>query len=242
MELKTNAKVETAFFEAEFRKYVKAGIRGAKQAIIDKLFMVARKASWWTDRVQQKEIAKSLGTVTARGHKDGRRRYHHRLVRVESERYGNAPLIALIINSRIEKGKGFKGAGRFSEMRAKIEQVMRARVFSTAYTASGWLTAIQKLAPLASIKTKSTRADADIKHVGREKGRSEIEESPDFLQGLIENSAWAKRDKTGAFEKYAWKGLQIAFDSEAKDTKNKVEEYMQEATDAFNNSQRWESR
>jgi hypothetical protein len=235
--VQVNVKVETKFFEDQFWKYVAAGIRTAKQATIDKLFMVAREASWFTRKAAQKEIEKTLGKVTVTG-KNGR--YRHRLVKARDH---DAPLIALMVQKRMfkDKGHGFTGPTRFADIRAKIQQVIQARIASLAYIKSGWIPAIQALAPLASVKgsMKNARTDADVKQIGPTiKGRAEIKDSATTLMGLIENSAWAKHDKTGALEKYGGQGLQHAFDYEAKDTQAEIEKRMKEGADEFNRAQR----
>jgi hypothetical protein len=233
-DLVTNAKVDTGFFLQKWREYVKVMSRTLPQAINDKLFMIARQALWRTEKADKRDIQKTLGKITYLGQKDGRKRYRHRLAKA---RDNDAPLIALIIQKR-QRESGEKGL-HGSAMRAKIQQVIGARMSSIAYIKSGWLPAIQTLAQVSSIKaTAEERDDKDARQIGKPKGKASIAKAGDIIQGHIENSAWAKRDTKGAFMKYGSRGLQAGFDAEAKEMDVYIKRKIDPAAEAFNRSQR----
>jgi hypothetical protein len=231
--LTTNAKVDTGFFLQKWREYVKVTSRALPQAVNDKLFMVARQALWHTEKADAKDIQKTLGKVTYMGTKGGRRRYRHKLAKASRH---DAPLIALIINKRQgqKNEKGLFG----SEMRAKIQQVIGARMNSIAYIKSGWLPAIQALAQVSTIKAPNVRDDKAARQIGKPKGSATIAKAGDIIQGLIKNEAYSTRDTKGAFMKYGSAGLQRGFDGEAKEMDVYIRRKMEPGANAFNASQR----
>lgn len=229
-----NTKVETAHFVKTFGEYIKVTHRSFVDSVNNKLFMIARKASWFTRKTDKKHIARDLGKITFLREKNYNRLYRHTLKK--GTQNTKAPLAALIANKRlgVKKEKGLYG----SAMRQAIQQLITARNVSIAYIKSGWLPAIQTLAKVATIKARNARDDKDAQRIGREKGRAVAAINGDVISGLIENEAWAKRDKgQAAFLRYGNQGLQHAIDSEWKDTAAQIEKEMKPAADAFNASQ-----
>jgi hypothetical protein len=229
-----NTKVETAHFQSRFAEYLKVTTRSFAQAVNDKLFMIARAALWNTHKTDVKSISRDLGKVTYLRQKNHDRLYRHTLKK--SATRPGVPLAALIVQKRQDEGKGLYGAA----MRHAIQVMITARNVSVAYIKSGWLPAIQALAKVSSITAKNARDDSAARQVGRPKGRAvaAIADPAGKITGLIENEAYAKRDKTGAFEKYGNVGLQAGIDHEWKEMDVYIRKKMQPGNDQFNRSQR----
>jgi hypothetical protein len=226
-----DVKLDRTKFDATFKEYVKASGRALPQIINNKLFMIARQSVWFTEKANKDRISKSLfkqvkvSVVT----KSGKTR--------ESE----APLVALIVHKQQKrlKGAGFHGASRHDQMRAAIEKKIAARERSVAYIKSGWLPSIQALAKVSTIKTTTARRDKDAKQYGKAKGQAAP--AKDFTEkpiGYIENYAWAKRDKKGAFMRVGTRGHQAAFDYETQRMIPYIEDHLQPAAEKFNAAQR----
>jgi hypothetical protein len=235
-ELTTNAKVDTGYFLQKWEEYKKITSRTIVQAVNDKMYMVARASLWFTKKAATKDIEKALGKASTTTTKTGKARYNHRLVK---SRDYDAPLIAVIINQRKGPGGGFKGPGRFLAMRQEIQKVMSARRKSIAYIKSGWLTAIQGLGKVSSIKTANQRKydEEGIEQIGKAKGSFEMARIGDVVTCKIRNEASATRDTKAAFEKYGSRGLQAGVDHEAKDMAEQVEKAMKEDAETFNRLQ-----
>jgi hypothetical protein len=224
-------KLDRSKFDATFKEYVKASNRSLPQIINNKLFMIARASLWFTEKASKPKISKSLNkrvkvsVVTASG----------------KTRIKEAPLVALIVHKQQKrlKGAGFRGASRRDEMRAAIAKKIAARELSTAYIKSGWLPSIRELALVSTIKTKKYPDDKAAQQIGKAKGRSvaakEFTEKP---FGMIENVAWAKRDKKNAFMRVGSKGLQAGFDNETKEMQKYIDGKLKPAADKFNAAQR----
>jgi hypothetical protein len=229
-EFSTNCSVDAGYFLQQWREYVKVMSRTLPQAVNDKLFMIARASLWFTHKADKKDIEKALGKISVVNSSAGKQRYRHRLKKAQQN---DAPLIALIINRRRGRGRGLRGQA----MREEIQKVMSARMRSRAYIKSGWLPAIKELAAVTSIPTRHPFPD-EAAQVGQAKGRAEIAKPGDMIRGLIENTAFTKRDTKGAFLKFGEKGLQAGLDYEGKDTESYIRKKVQPAEEAFNRSQR----
>jgi hypothetical protein len=230
----TNCKVDAGYFLESWERYRKVMSRTLVQAVNDKLFMIARQSMWATEKADEKDIARTLGKVTYMGKRKGRRRYSHRLVKAREE---NAPLIALIIQKRQGPGQGLYG----QQMREKIQQVIGARNVSIAYIKSGWLEAIQTLAPHSSISVSNVsnaRSKEGARRIGGPKGKADIAKPGDVIMGMITNEAWAKHDKKGAFMRVGTAGLQIGLDKEGKESDKYVQDHIRPVEAAFNRSQK----
>jgi hypothetical protein len=230
-------KLDRSKFDATFKEYVKASKRSLPQIVNNKLFMIARESLWFTEKADKKSIAKTLGKITYVRQKDYDRIYKHRLTK--GSKHTKAPLAALIIHKRKGKGKGFKGSGRFQEMRHAIQVLIAARNVSIAYIKSGWLPAIQTLAQVSTIKAKNVRDDKAARQIGKPKGSAvAAKEFSNVIMGYIKNEAWTKRDKKRAFQRYGGAGLQAAFDYETQRMIPYIEDRLKPAADKFNAAQR----
>jgi len=227
-----NVAVDTAHFTRSFERYVQVTQRSFVDSVNNKLFMIARKSSWFTTRAAARDITKTLGKVTYLRQKNLERQYRHTLRKGST--HTEAPLAALIINARKGEGKGLYGPA----MREAVQKMVMARYVSIAYIASCWIPAIQTLAEVATIRAPNARDDKGAVQIGQVKGRAEVAKpGGDIFEGLIENEGWTKRDKKGAFEKYGAAGLQLAIDSEYRDNLDQIAKLMQPAADEFNRSQ-----
>jgi hypothetical protein len=243
-----STKVQTSHFQRTFRDYLAVTSRTLVDAVNNKLFMIARKASWFTHKANARHIARDLGKITYLRQKNYQKIYRHRLTKSTRPQTQGAPLAALIVNKRRggDRAKGFGIGGAIrgkaglygAAMRHAIQVMIGARNASIAYIKSGWLPAIQAFAKVATIKAPFARDDQAARQIGKPKGWAETAKVGDIIKGTIANEAWATRDHKNAFKKYGGQGLQHAIDSEWADTKAQIQKELNEIAHEFNRQQK----
>ncbi len=228
---------EMTRFTETLAEYIKYTSRTLTSAINTKAYYVARKAVWFTGKTDKGKMQKDLGGFVRvqRTNKKGKL-VTRRQIELTGARDYNAPLAAVIINKRrgLKKQSGLYGR----QMAVAIRKMLSARLRSVAFIKSGWLPAIQALAPFAEKKNEPD-TDRDAAQVGNAKGRaSEARESDLITEATIVNLASAVRDKKNALEKYGIPGLDQAFNDEAQSMAQYIEDRMKPDADRFNAQQR----
>jgi hypothetical protein len=223
-------------FDEALKEYVKVSSRTLQVIINTKAYYIARKALWFTIRSDQWQVSQKLGGIVTvqRTTKKGKLR-NHRVLQLVGSDYEDAPLAALILNSRRGKAgeKGFYG----KKMERAIRGFITARKRSLGFMKSGWLPSIQILAPLAD-KKNQPEINRDVRQVGRAKGTAKPATMGFQLRAEIVNLASPIRDKKGALIKYGGEGLDIAFQDETASMWEYIEDHMKPDADKFNAAQK----
>lgn len=221
-------------FESTLREYLRVTSRTLPKVVNTKLYYIARKAVWFTQKADVEHIRSELGrfvTVSELNRK-GKTVKRRRLV-LAPARSHNAPLAALIVNKRRGVGKGLYGAA----MARAVREMVAARSRSTAFLKSGFLPGVKKLAPFAD-KAGQPAMDSSAKVIGRAKGDGQPANEMDFNPvAFIVNEASALRDRNTALFRVAGKGLEIAFDDETASMLEYIERKMNPDAQDFNRKQ-----
>lgn len=165
-------------------------------------YFIARKALWFTDAADQKNVRQLKDLATTRRLREPK---------------DKGLVVGAIVSRRHGKGEGLYG----SRMKSEIRSIMAARIRSRSFLKSGWLTAIRGLDPKAEDKGLAAPAVGGVKQIGQAKGSYSAASEPQLLT-TITNSAQSKRDREGALQKFGMPALMKAFDSEAAS----MEEYV----------------
>jgi len=189
-------------FNAALDSYVKATRKDVVTVLNSKGYFIARKALWFTDAADQKNVRQLKDLATSR--------------RIREPK--DKGLVAgAMMSKRYGKGDGLYG----SRMKSAINSMLASRVRARSFLKSGWLTAIRGLDPKAEDKNLAAPAVGGVKQFGQAKGAfssaSDVE-----LKASITNSAQAKSDTVGALQKFGMPALMKAFDNEA----SSMEEYV----------------
>lgn len=231
-------------FDRTFGRYMDHTSRDLVSAINTKAYYVARKATWFTHKADRGKMRTALGQRVTIEHTlkktkgiDYERIRHKKVLQLTQARDHDAPLAGLIVNKRRGK-KGQKGLqGR--EMGRAVRDLLTAREKSIAYTKSGWLPAIKRLAVLADKKGQPA-IDTQAKTVGKAKGEAMPAMSLHSKSAAsIINEAWATHDEgSKAFYRYGSSGLQRAFNDEAASMTTYLKDKMKPAENKFNAAQK----
>jgi hypothetical protein len=195
--------------------YLMLSRRGRADVLNKKAYYISRRALYETPATPGAVIKSSLGQI---------RRSKKQIVsmKLTQGRDHNAPLAALIINSRLgkENRKGLYGAA----MATAIASFIGARAKSRAFLKSGWLPAIKALKNTFSGSRGGLPPIGAVKQFGRDFGRAIPAKDGVRCQVLIENAADIGNPKSpfhvpthqpDALIKYGGPALQRAFDNEA---------------------------
>lgn len=202
-------------FDDALRDYHMVTKRSYAQVLNTKAFYIARKAVWFTAKTNPESIARTLGQVV-RGKRTTRtgRTVRTSTVSLVQGDEAEAPLAALMIQSRRRKKNQPGLYGR--DMAREIRSLLSARNKSIAYLKSGWLPAVRALERLAGRGNRPAMDNA-ARQVGREKGSATPAVASDNPFAAIENRAFARHStKKTNVEVIGGRGLQLAFDDEAR--------------------------
>lgn len=161
-----------------------------------KAYYVARKALWFTKKVDRK-------TIFALAHEATRKRAR--------APQGGGLMVGAMISKRRGVGRGLYG----KPMEAAFERVIASRIPTIAFLKSGWLPAIRGLAALAENPNKAGPMDRSARQGGADKGRY-VPAVAGRLSAMIESSSQAKSDTKGALGTIGKRGLEFAFEDEAR--------------------------
>ena len=223
-------------FDELLTLYARWSKRTHKQIVDTKAYYIARKAVWFTVKADSFTMKSQLGgfIMVSRLTKKGKTVRHRDLQLVMGTKV-NAPLAALIINKRRGRS-GYPGLyGR--DMARAVRNLLAARFRSIAFLKSGWIPAIQILAPLAD-KQGQPPIDPAGKQIGLPKGDAVPGIEGEVTSAEIWNTAGsARHDIHGALAHYGGEGLRIAMADEEASTAEYVERKMMEDARRFNEAQ-----
>lgn len=197
-----SAEWDQSRFDRALDSYVNATRKDMVTVLNSKGYFIARKALWFTDAADQKNVRQLKDLATTRRLREPK---------------DKGLVVGAIVSRRYGKGEGLYG----SRMKAEVNTILAARVRSRSFLKSGWLTAIRGLDPKAEDKGLAAPAVGGVKQIGQAKGSYSAASEPQLLT-TITNSAQSKRDREGALKKFGMPALMKAFDSEAAS----MEEYV----------------
>lgn len=223
-------------FNESLKRYMAFTSKTIAEVANAKAYFIARKAIWFTPKADATRIKTGLGQFVSvnRINAKGKTIKTRQMVLVRSRREGteNVPLAALIINAR-RRDAGQPGLqGR--KMAQAISKMLGGRLRSVAFLKSGWLPAVKKLASFVQSKAGAAPMDISAKQFGRAKGDAQPARPGSVVKAVIANLATTRRDQKQALIKYGTRGLQRAFDDEAKSMNEYVERKMKPDADKFN--------
>ena len=219
-----------------------------------KAYYVARKAIWFTRKVAPETISRELQESKATElHKvRSGRRYSQAKSNVKSffGSYGQAPLLALIIQKRATQnwtsgdffgrspwyGKS-RSAGAAAMLKA-MRKVFGARMRSIAFIKAGWINARNVMERSFTGSRKGLPAGEKFlqTYVGKLGGATPA--TAQSLRATIWNDANARHDHKHALDVYGGEGLQKAMADEAADTVRYLEGELDPFVRIFNSQQR----
>lgn len=220
------------------------------QVIINtKAWYIARKANWFTAKVDPTRIKTGLGQIVVinRLSKNGKKIVRQKTIGSlrKSAKAGleSVPLAVAIIQVR-ERDAGRRspffnralGAGR-AKMTRMITAMIGARMRSIAFLKAGWIPAIRKLAPHAEHRGVPP-TDPQARQRGRDKGDAKPAANDWRPRAMIVNLATTRRDTKQALIKFGSRGLQRAFDDETRSMREYIEAHMKPDAAKFNQAQR----
>ena len=197
-------------FDRTLTEYMQVTSRTVATVINTKAFYIARRAVIETPRTPAASVRQFIDATGGK-------------------------IVGRLINKRRgERGeKGLYG----KEMALAVAAVKAARMRSRAFLASGWLSAIKTLEPLAE-KIGAPRKDSGPKQYGGAKGYGiAAHESGHIVQAVLANLATAKWDKGGAQNK-GKAALQRAFDFEVASMISYLNQRLTPDAEAWNRLQR----
>ena len=230
-------------FDAALREYVNVSSKTLQVIINTKAYYIARQALWFTARADSNSVRTTPGGIITvqRLTKKGNLRKKRKLNLMFSERADRAdvPLAVLLLQARWRKAGmrsvyfGVSHASGVRAMERAIKGLITSRNRSLGFIKSGWLPAIQILAPLSD-KQGEPPLDTSAKRVGQSKGTATPAQPGFDLRAEIVNMASAIRDKRGALIKYGSQGLDVAFRDETASMWEYIERKMKPDAAAFN--------
>jgi len=221
-------------FDSALARYIQTSSKDMVTILNTKAYYIARKSLWFTKKAQASDIrafmSKYVTVTTGRrvNEKTGRMKKFKDYT-FEKSSGSEAPVIALIINAnRGHAGrKGFKGP----DMRKAMEREQGRRMKSIGYIKSGWIYAIRKLEPHSEDKSGSSDGGVNVRGVPSGHAIIANENSMTAVIGNRYHSNW---DKRGGFYAVVSKGLQRAFDDEAKSMEQYILKKQKAAAEQLN--------
>jgi hypothetical protein len=189
-------------FDEALERYVTTSKRSLPVILNSKAFFVARKACWYTDRAERKELIKPRQPTESR----------HR------SPTGGGLLLGAMISKRRGIGKGLYGP----PMKERFDNTIASRRRSVGFIKSGWIPAIQALDPKAEDKAQAAPVVRGMRQYGVPKGQGQTA-SENRPLAVIVNSAESRSAPHGSAYRVGFYGLNRAFSSETES----MEEYME---------------
>lgn len=226
---------EQAKFDETLNEYLKVSSRNVVEALNTKAWYIARKANWFTSKVERRRIKGELGRMVTnrRTTASGRIVRSRSLELTASRDYEGVSLAKMILVARYRKSGAWpKGE---AEWAARIRNLIASRERSTAFLKSGWLPAIRFLGYFVPNKSGAPAVDSDAKLYGEPKGSAMPALVGDSVPAAsIINDAIARRDTKNSLAKFGAKALDLAFYDETQWMIVYIEEKLKKATDEAN--------
>jgi hypothetical protein len=216
-------------FEEVLGRYLAETSKSMPEAINQKAYFVARKALWFTKKVERSQIRGELGrNVTIRRTTASGRVVRRRGLELAPSRANEKISLAKMILAKRYRKRGDwpKDA---TEWEKRIRALIGVRERSTAFLKSGWLQAIKFLAGFVTSKSGAP-VDSSAVNYGSNKGSAIAATEANGNIATIVNAAIARHDKKNSLQKYGAKALDLAFYDETQSMIEYLEQKMAKGT------------
>jgi len=218
-------------FDAALNRFLPLTKRTIPEVINRKAYFIARKALWFTAKVERSRIKGELGRMvfTRTTSASGRTTRHRSLELTPSSSSPDISLAKMILIARYRKrGSGWPSGA--SGWDAAIRSLIASRERSTAYLKSGWLPAIRFLANFVPNKSGGPANDSDTRQYGDAKGSAEAATEGNLSIAKIINSAITRHETSQgqALDKYGSRALDLAFFDETQDILQEIAKRLNE--------------
>jgi hypothetical protein len=225
-------------FDSALDRYMALSRHSRLEVINKKAYFVARKALWFTDKVDPSRIRSELGRlVTVRSVTATGRTVRTRSLELAPAReHEGISLARMILIARYRRQGGgwptdqagwWEGEPGWD---AAIRNLIASRERSSAFIKSGWLPAIRFLAGFVPNKSGQPAIDNEARIYGDAKGSAVAAAEANQGVAWIINSAFARHDtKTpSALERVGSKALDLAFYDETQDLLQEINRRLSE--------------
>ncbi len=203
-------KVNTANFDRAMNEYMKYTKRSLAESVNQHAYYASRNAASVTKAATKEEIETGLNKA--------------------SNKYPNAPLVAILVNT--QRGKEGKKGLTGEAMKSAIERFIRKRVNSRNFLRAGWIPAIKLLAKFVQ-KKNGTKIPSNTDKKGRNFGGASPAKNTTWTPiATVWNSAVGK-DASPKAIRYLEEGAQKAIDMEVESMRKYIERKQEEASRKF---------